>query len=308
MKQQSLPPKARISGDLARYWPLYLLLAPAAVYTLIFNYGPLYGVIIAFKNFNPVQGILGSPWAGLEHFIRFVNFPNFPKLLRNTMGISLYALATFPVSLLFALSLNEMRNAKYKKFVQLATYMPNFISVVILCGMVLLFFNRSMGLVNNVLETMGFQRVDFLAGPGYFPHLYVWSGVWQQFGWGSIIYLAALSNVSGELIEAARMDGASRLQIIWHVHLPDIVPIVILLLILSCGGILSTDFQKILLLQNDLNREASEVISSYVYEIGLVTHQYSYSAAIGLFNTVVNVLILLLVNAVAKKTTSVGIW
>jgi putative aldouronate transport system permease protein len=294
--------------SLRRYWMLYLLLAPAAIYILIFCYQPMYGVIIAFKDFQATKGILGSPWAGLDHFIRFVTYPNFGKLLWNTVALNLYGLATFPVPIVFALSLNEMRNARFKRVVQMATYAPNFISVVVICGMILLFFNRSMGLVNNLLESLGLTRIDFMADPKYFRHIYVWSGVWQSFGFGSIIYLAGLSGVSQELIEAARIDGASRLRINWHVNLPAITPTIILLLILSTGGILGSDFTKILLLQNDLNKAVSDVLSTYTYSIGIISGQYAYSSAIGLFNTVIGVGILLGVNAVAKKATDIGIW
>ena len=291
-----------------RYWILYMMILPAAVYLLIFSYQPMYGIIIAFKDFRASKGILRSPWIGFQHFIRFITFPNFGKLVWNTLAINLYGLATFPVSIIFALSLNELRNAKYKRFIQMVTYAPNFITTVVVCGMILLFFNRSMGMVNNLLEGLGLDRIDFMGNPVYFRHIYVWSGVWQGFGFGSIIHLAGLSGVSQELIEAARIDGASRLRINWHVNLPAIRPTIILLLILSTGGLLSSDFAKILLLQNDLNKEVSSVISTYTYDIGIVSGQFAYSSAIGLFNTVIGVVILLIVNAAAKKVADVGIW
>ena len=307
---QSVPCNNRKTKQksLRRYWMLYLLLAPAAIYLLIFSYQPMYGVIIAFKNFQATKGILGSPWIGLDHFIRFVTYPNFGKLMWNTVALNLYGLATFPVSIIFALSLNEMRNLKFKRIVQMLTYAPNFISVVVICGMILLFFNRSMGLVNNIFESVGITRIDFMADPKYFRHIYIWSGVWQGFGFGSIIYLAGLSGVSQELIEAARIDGATRVKIIWHVNLPAITPTIVLLLILSTGGILGSDFTKILLLQNDLNKEVSNVLATYTYQIGIVSGQYAYSAAIGLFNTVIGVVILMIVNTIAKKVTDIGIW
>lgn len=307
---QSVPYNNRKTKQksLRRYWMLYLLLAPAAIYLLIFSYQPMYGVIIAFKNFQATKGILGSPWIGLDHFIRFVTYPNFGKLMWNTVALNLYGLATFPVSIIFALSLNEMRNLKFKRIVQMLTYAPNFISVVVICGMILLFFNRSMGLVNNIFESVGITRIDFMADPKYFRHIYIWSGVWQGFGFGSIIYLAGLSGVSQELIEAARIDGATRIKIIWHVNLPAITPTIVLLLILSTGGILGSDFTKILLLQNDLNKEVSNVLATYTYQIGIVSGQYAYSAAIGLFNTVIGVVILMIVNTIAKKVTDIGIW
>ena len=294
--------------QLARYWQVYVLILPAAIYILIFSYGPMYGVIIAFKDLKTSLGILGSPWVGLKHFERFVNYPNFWRLIRNTLTLSIYSLLTFPVPIIFALALNEMRNKHYRRFVQMMTYAPNFISVVIMCGMILLFFNRSIGVVNNIIAWLGFERIDFMSDPSSFPHIYVWSGVWQSFGWGSIIYLSALSGVSPEQVEAARIDGASRIKVIWHVNIPAILPTITLLLILSTGGILSSNLYKILLLQNPLNKEVSSVIATYNYEVGLVSQQYSYSAAIGLFNTVVGVVILLIVNAAAKKATEIGIW
>jgi len=295
-------------NNLKRFWILYLMILPAALYILVFSYQPMYGIIIAFKDFRPSRGIIGSPWVGLQHFIRFVTFPNFWKLIWNTMSLNLYGLAVFPVPIVFALSLNEMRNMKYKKVVQMVTYAPNFLSVVVVCGMILLFFNRSMGMINNLLEFFKADRVDFMGNSKYFRHIYVWSGVWQGFGFGSIIYLAGLSGVSSELIEAAKIDGASRLKINWHVNLPAIRPTIILLLILSTGGILGSDFAKILLLQNDLNKDVSNVIGTYTYEIGLISGQFAYSAAIGLFNTIIGVIILLTVNAIAKRVSEVGIW
>jgi len=291
-----------------RYWMLYLLLAPTVIYLLVFCYQPMYGVIIAFKNYNATKGIFGSSWIGFEHFKRFFSYPYFGRLLWNTLTLSLYGLATFPVSVIFALSLNEMGNLKFKRVVQMTTYAPNFISIVVICGMIQLFFNRSMGMVNNFLDLLRLSRIDFLGEPKYFRHIYVWSGVWQNFGFGSVIYLAGLSGVSQELIDAARIDGASRLSIIWHVNLPTIAPTITLLFILSTGNILSTDFTKILLLENTLNKQVSSVISTYVYEIGIGSGQYAYSSAIGLFNTVLSVCVLLIVNAVAKKTTEIGIW
>jgi ABC-type polysaccharide transport system permease subunit len=204
--------------------------------------------------------------------------------------------------------LSEIRNLKVKKTIQMVSYYPYFLSSVVVCGMIKLFFSGSTGLLGNVLEAAGLPRVDFLSSPEFFRGLYVWSGVWQGLGWNSIIFLAALSGVSEELIEAANLDGASRLQIIWHVKLPTIAPTVIIMLILSTGGILSVGFEKIFLLQNPLNLDVSEVISTYVYKMGLVSGQFSYSAAIGLFNNVVNIAVLLFVNQIAKKTSEISIW
>jgi putative aldouronate transport system permease protein len=268
----------------------------------------MYGIQLAFKDFRPSKGIWGSDWVGLKHFIRFVTYPDFWKIFSNSLIISLYSLATFPCSIILALSINELESQSFKRSVQMITYMPHFISIVIVCGMIMLFFNRSSGMINNFIHMLGGQRIDFMTNPKYFRTIYVWSGVWKGIGWGSIIYLSALSGVSPELVEAARIDGATRLQIIWHINIPAIIPTIVILFILSTGGILSVDFTKIFLLQNDLNKEVSSVISTYVYEIGLVSQQYSYSTAIGLFNTAISVALLLFVNKIANKVSGITIW
>ena len=294
--------------DVLHDWQLYLLILPALVYVFTFSYWPMYGIMIAFKEFNARLGIWGSEWVGLSHFIRFVTYPDFWKILFNTLIISLYSLATFPLTIILALLLNEIGNHKYKRTVQMLTYAPHFLSTVVICGMIGLFFSRNMGLINNVIEMLGGERIDFLSKPEYFTHLYVWSGVWQDIGWGTIIYLAALSGVSPDLIEAARIDGATRLQVIRHINIPTIMPTIIIMLILSCGSILSVGFEKIYLLKNPLNSDASQVIATYLYEVGLIGGQYSYSTAIGLFNTLVNFLLLVVVNIVAKKISAISIW
>lgn len=289
-------------------WQLYVLILPALLYVLVFNYQPMYGVQIAFKDFRTSKGIWGSNWVGLKHFIRFITYPNFGKIIKNTLSISLYSLATFPCSVILALMINELNAVRFKKTVQMITYAPHFISTVVVCSMITLFFGRSSGIVNNFIELLGGVRTDFLSQPKYFASLYVWSGVWQSVGWGTIIYLSALSGVSPELVEAARIDGASRLRIVLHINIPTILPTVIIMLILSCGSILSVGFEKVYLLQNNLNLDASQIISTYVYEIGLLNAQYSYSTAIGLFNTVVNVILLVIVNAIAKSLSDISIW
>ena len=291
-----------------RKWQLYLLILPAIVSVFIFHYIPIYGVQIAFKNFRSSKGILGSEWVGFKHFARFLAYPDFWKILWNTVRISLYALATFPCPVILALMMNELNSERYKKFMQMVTFAPHFISTVVVCSMVLLFFDRSQGLVNNVIAALGGGRYDFVSSTRYFSSLYVWSGVWQNLGWNAIIYIAALSSVSPELIEAARVDGATRLQIVRYVNFPAILPTVITMLILSAGSLLNVGFEKIYLLQNPLNMEASRVISTYVYEIGLQGGQFSYSTAIGLFNNVVNIVVIILVNGISKRVTRVALW
>ncbi|WP_300773759.1 sugar ABC transporter permease [uncultured Acetatifactor sp.] len=289
-------------------WRLYVLLLPSLVYLFIFAYIPMYGVQIAFRDFSPRKGIWGSEWVGLEYFKRFIEYPNFKFLMMNTLRIGLYSLATFPCPIIFALMLNEVRSTKFKKSVQMISYIPHFLSTVVVCSMVTLFFNQKTGVVNAIIEFLGGTRTDFLTKASYFEDIYVWSGVWQGLGFGAIIYIAALASVPMEQIEAARIDGATRLQIIWHVNIPYILPTIIIMLIFSCGGILGVGFEKILLLQNDLNLSRSQVISTYVYEIGIRGGQFSYSSAIGLFNTIINVTILAIVNEIARRFGETSIW
>ena len=293
---------------IAQSWQLYVLILPAIVYIFLFCYQPMYGVQIAFKDFRINKGILGSPWVGLKHFIRFVQYPDFWSIMRNTAVISLYSFVTFPISIIFALLLNEIANERYKKTVQMGTYMPHFISMVVICQMIEIFLGRTNGFVNNLLELLGRERIPFLESGKYFASVYVWSDVWQEMGWGAIIYIAALASVPPELIEAARIDGANRMQIIWHVNIPTIMPTVIIMLILRCGGILAVGFEKTYLLQNALNIDASQVISTYTYKIGLLNAEYSYSSAVGLFNTVINVGFLVIVNLIAKRVSEISIW
>lgn len=287
---------------------LYLLILPAVIAVLIFHYFPIYGVQIAFKNYRPSKGIWGSDWVGLKNFIRFFTYRDFGKILKNTLSITLYSLSTFPLAVILALMINEVQSKPFKKYVQMVSYAPHFVSTVVVCSMVILFTNYSNGLFNTVLSALGLERIDFMIQSEYFTSLYVWSGVWQNIGWGTIVYLAALNNVSPELIEAAKIDGASRFQIVRHVTFPCILPTVITMLILRTGSVLSVGFEKIFLLQNSLNLEVSRVISTYVYEIGIQGGQFSYSAAIGLFNNVVNIVMILIVNGISKKVTDVGLW
>lgn len=290
------------------YWQLYALILPAVVYLAIFSYQPIYGLIIAFKDFNVGKGIWGSDWVGLKHFIRFVNFPNFWLYIKNTFLISVYGIATFPCAIILALMINELQNKYFKRAVQMISYAPYFLSTVVVCSMVLLFFNAERGIINQMISVFGGTPVEWLGTTKYFRHLYIWSGVWQGIGWGTIIYLSALSGVSSELVEAAVIDGADRLRIIWHINIPTIAPTIIIMFIMSLGSILSVGFEKIYLLQNPLNLSVSQVIATYTYEIGIRGGQFSYSSAIGLFNTVVNILLLIITNLILKKLTTVSLW
>ena len=302
-----LQPKS-LGRRMLDHWQIYLLVAPAVIYIFLFNYLPMVGLQIAFRDYRASKGIWGSQWVGLKYFIKFFNYPNCWKIIRNTLVLSLYSLTTFPLSIIAALLINELRSVSYKKVVQMVTYAPHFISTVVICSMITLFMNQSSGLINNVIAALGGKRVDFLGTAAYFPHIYVWSGVWQNLGWGTIIYLATLSAVSPELHEAAYLDGANRMQIILHVNIPCILPTVVIMLIMNCGTILSVGFEKVYLLQNALNLDTSQTISTYNYELGLLGGQYSYTTAIGLFNTVVNVVMLTIVNTVSRRVSEISLW
>lgn len=293
---------------LLKDWRLWLLLLPAIVYLFIFAYLPMYGVQVAFKDFSPRAGIWGSEWVGLKYFEKFINHPNFKLYMVNTLRLGLYVLTTFFLPIIFALMLNELRNLKFKKAVQMISYMPHFLSVVIVCAMVTLFMNEQTGFINMIIKNITGETVPFLTKASLFDDVYVWSGAWQGLGWGAIIYTAALSGVPSELVDAAKLDGASRWQIIWHVNIPHILPTIVIMLIFACGGILGNDTQKILLLQNDLNLSRSQTISTYVYSMGIRGGEFSYASAIGLFNNIISVIIIVTVNKIAKKVSDVGIW
>ena len=313
MSEHTLSPHAGASlkkwfGRLHKNRQLYVLILPAIISVFIFHYIPIYGVQVAFKDFRASMEIWGSPWVGLKHFARFFEMPFFGMMIRNTLSISLYSLATFPCAVIVALLLNELRNERFKKVVQMVSYAPHFVSTVVVCSMVLIFFDKNRGLANNVLALLGRERISFIETPKYFSSLYVWSGVWSSVGWNTIIYLAALSSISPEMIEAARIDGASQWKILWHINVPSILPTIVTLLILNTGSSLSGGFEKIYLLQNPLNLDASRVISTYVYEVGMGSGQFSYSTAIGLFNNVVNVVCIVLVNQISRTVTHISMW
>ncbi|NWL87078.1 sugar ABC transporter permease [Paenibacillus sp. 79R4] len=290
-------------------WELYIFIAPAFLYFVIFQYGPMYGIQIAFKNFVPSQGITGSEWVGFEHFNRFFHSYYFKDLLWNTFSLSFYELAIgFPLPIIMALAFNEVRNGFFKKSVQTITYAPHFISVVVMAGMVITFLTPSTGVIVKLIELFGIDAPAFLTDPRWFKTVYVLSGVWQSTGWGTIIYLAALSGVDPQLHEAAIVDGASRFKRVLHINLPTIVPTIMILLILNVGNILGIGYEKVLLLQNPLNMDSSDVISTFVYRSGLVSAQYSFSTAVGLFNSVVNALLLITVNKIAKRTSETSLW
>lgn len=292
-----------------KHWQLYLVFLVPLALLICFSYVPMYGIQIAFKDFVATQGIGGSEWVGFKYFTEFFGSYQFKRLLGNTLGISLYTLiAGFPIPILLAIALNECRSVRYKKTVQMITYAPYFISTVVLVSMLTLILAPKTGLVNNGLAAMGLEKINFLAVPGMFKSIYVWSGIWQNMGFSAIIYIAALAGIDPTLHEAAVVDGASKLKRIWHIDLPGIMPTIIITLILSAGSIMNVGYEKIFLMQNPANMPASDVISTYVYRIGLINTQYSLSTAVGLFNSVVNMIILISVNAVARKVGETSLW
>lgn len=292
-----------------RNWSLYLLIAPVLLYFAVFIFWPMYGVIIAFKDFRPNLGIMGSEWVGLAHFQKFFASLHFGRTLRNTLTLGIYSLAVnFPLPILLAIMMNDLRSRRFKKAVQTITYLPHFISMVVLCGMITLFFRNDTGLVNLLIQRLGGESVNFLSTPEYFKHVYVWTGVWQNIGWNTIIYMAALSGMDVQLLEAASIDGASKFQKICHIILPYLMPTAILLLILESGYVMNVGFEKVFLLQNDLNMEMSDVISTLVYRKGITEYQFSFSAAVGLFNSAVNCVILLTVNGISKRLGETSLW
>jgi putative aldouronate transport system permease protein len=289
----------------------YLLVLPVLAYYLIFHYKPMYGAIIAFKDFTPVKGVLGSPWAadfGLAHFKSFFSSYYFLRVVKNTLTISLSQLILgFPAPIILALLLNEVRSNKFKRTIQTVSYLPHFISTVVLCSLIRL-FTRSTGVVNVLLQNFGILGGDMLGHSEYFVPIYVLSGIWSEIGWGSIIYLAALSGIDQEQYEAARIDGANRWQQTIHITLPGILGTVVILFILRMGSVMNVGFEKVILLYNTGIYETADVISSYVYRRGLLEFSWSYSAAVGLFNSVINFLILVGFNKLSRKISEYSLW
>lgn len=281
---------------------LYVCILPAFLAFFIFSYIPMYGVMIAFKDYIPTLGVWGSPWVWFKHFQRFFDSYYFWDLLKNTIGISVYSLVVgFPLPIILALALNEIKDGPLKKFSQTVTYAPNFISTVVMVGMILAFLNPSTGIINHVVQFFGMEPIAFMENPRWFKTVYVLSGVWQGTGWGSVIYLAALAGVDTQLHEAAVVDGATRLQRIWHINLPTIRPTMVILLIMNVGSVMNLGYEKILLMKNPLNMESSNVITTFVYQQGLLEAQYSYAAAVGLFNSAINAILMISVNKIALK-------
>ncbi|MFC7677415.1 ABC transporter permease [Paenibacillus sp. GCM10028914] len=291
------------------HWPLYVLILPPIIYVAIFSYVPMYGVLLAFKQYKLLEGIIGSPWVGFSHFEQFFSSPSSWRIIKNTILISLYSLvAGFPLPILLAVALNEVRVQWFKKSVQMLTYAPYFISSVVLVGIVMQVLDPRIGLINQFIQLFGGDPINFMGDPQSFRSIYVWMGIWQGTGYGAIIYLAALAGVSKDLQEASIIDGASKVRRIWHVDLPSIRSTIVILLVLSIGGIMSVGFETIYLMQNNLNLSVSEIISTYVYKVGLINSNYGFSTAIGLFNSIINLILLIIANFTARKLTDSGLW
>jgi ABC-type polysaccharide transport system permease subunit len=304
-------PNKLLLTEPVRNYQLYLLSLLPLVWLIIFKYVPMYGVIVAFKNFSPSRGILGSPWVGMKYFVRFFESFYFERIMLNTIGINVYELvAGFPVPIILALALNSSLRRGYKKTVQFVVYMPHFISTVVMVGIILRMLSPTTGVTASLLKALGGEPIDFISVPEYFKSIYVWSGVWQNAGWGTIIYLAALSSIDPQLYEAASIDGANRFRQIRHIDIPGILPTIVILLILNTGRMMSIGFEKVFLMQNPLNLESSEVISTYIYKVGLASDfpDFSYGAAIGLFLSVINLIMLVSVNKIAKQLGGTTLW
>lgn len=292
-----------------RCWELYLFLVPAIVLIALFNYWPMYGVQIAFRNYKPLMGITGSEWVGLKHFIRLINLPSFKQIVGNTFTLAALGIVLgFPFPILLALILNQLRSERFKRLVQTVTYLPHFISTVVLVGMLFVFLSPSYGIWGVIANALGVNPVNIMGEKNLFKWVYVISGIWQNCGWDAIIYLAALSSIDTSLYEAAMIDGANRWHRIWYIDIPSIVPTMTILLILSSGGFLSVGFDKVFLMQTDATLSVSETISTYTYKMGLVNSQYSFSTAVSLLNTVVNFVVLFVVNTIAGKVGETSLW
>lgn len=291
-----------------RYWQLYLLILLPVLTVFFFHYIPIYGVQIAFRKYQPSKGIWGSQWVGLKYFIQFINYPKFGQIMWNTIRISLYSLLTFPFPVIFAIMLNDLGNGWFKRTTQMLTYAPHFISTVVLCSITILFLNRETGVVNTIVEMFGGQRTEWMAKSALFAPVYVITDLWQNLGWNSIIYLAALSSLSPDLLDASYVDGANRWHIVRYIYIPHLMPTVITMLLLKMGTLVSIGFEKVFLLQNTLNLDTSTVLSTYVYELGMIKGQSSYSAAVGLFENALNIIMVVVFNAISRRVSETSLW
>lgn len=298
----------RAKKDFKKNKSLYLLVLPVIIFYILFHYKPMYGAIIAFQDFNPRLGVSGSEWVGFEHFIRFFQSPFFARLIRNTLTLSVYGLIFgFPAPILLALSLNELHYKRFKKSVQTITYLPHFISLVVVTGMIK-DFTQSTGLINDIIVFFGGARSSLIQNPDLYRTIYIVSDIWQGIGWGSIIYLSALSGVDQQLYEAASIDGAGRFKQLLHVTIPGITPTIIIMFIMRMGQLLGTGYEKTILLYNEATYETADVIASYIYRVGILERNWSYSTAIGLFNSAINLVLLIAANKISKRVSQTSLW
>ncbi len=301
-------PKQHIIKQIKHSKYLYLIFLFPLLYYVVFHYAPMYGVIVSFKDYNIVKGIWGSPWAGLKHFEKFVKDPYFWKVVRNTFLMSFYnILWGFPVPILLAIMLNEVKHAKFKRVIQSISYLPHFISTVVLCGMLVNLLSTD-GLLNQIVRSLGGKSVQFLMYPEYFRTIYVSSSIWQSAGWTSIIYLAALTGIDPEILDAATIDGANRLQRIKHVTIPAITPTISTMLIMNLGRMMNLGYEKVLLLYNGSTYETADIISTYVYRRGILGNSFSYATAVGLFQSVIGIVLLVMANKVSRKLSETSLW
>ncbi|GMA61091.1 ABC transporter permease subunit [Alicyclobacillus fastidiosus] len=292
-----------------RHWQLYLVIAVPLAFLITFNYVPMLGAQIAFRDYNPIQGMWHSPWTGFSEFSDFFKSPYFWPLIRNTLTLGIYTLViSTPAAVILALALNEVRNERFKRIVQMFTYAPYFISTVVLVGIMQIILSPSTGLLGQLAHLFGANPPNVLGNPTAFPSVYVWSGIWQETGYGAVIYLAALSNVNPELYEAARIDGASRFQKMLHIDVQSIKPTMIILVILAVGNVLRVGFEKVYLLQNNLNLSTSEIISTYVYKMGLLNANFSFAGAVGLFDAIVGLILIFAVNLIARRVSDTSLF
>lgn len=296
--------------DFKKNWQLWLMLLPAAVYVVIFCYGPMYGLQLAFRDYDFSKGLTGGAWAGMKYFHQYFSSPMFWPTVSNTFKIAFFSLICgFPIPIMLALVIHSLKNKHWKKTVQTTVYLPYFISTVVLVAMLQILLSPSTGLLDHLLKATGLfsDNINFLGDSSAFVPVYVLSGIWQMAGWNSIIFIAALSSVNGQLYDAAKVDGANRWRQVWHIELPALKPTIIILLIMNMGGILSVGFEKTFLMQNSLNKSVSEVISTYVFNVGVKSSQFSFGAAVGLFNTLINFVFLMAANMIAKKTSQISL-
>ncbi len=308
LQAKPVPPANRVKGKplgkrILEHWQLYVLLLIPVVLTIIYKYIPMYGIQIAFRDYKPSQGFSGSKWVEWQWFERLFTAPTFERMMKNTVLLSFFSLLwSFPIPIILALAINQLRFKRYKRVVQTVLYAPHFISIMVVCGMIRIFLSPNGGLVNLLMGT----KIDFLTESTAFRTIHIASGIWQEAGWGTIIYLATLSTVDPGLYEAAKIDGASLFQRIWNIDLPSLLPMIVLQLIMSAGSLMGVGHEKVMLLQTDLNKATSDIISVYVYEQGIQNAKYSYATAVGLFNTVINIALLIIVNKIAKKAADVS--